>query len=888
MSNYKEFPTVEKENIYERQHSCKWYFDEAVDFYDYLVGEEGSKNSPLGRIKEAVGEHSFAYNADTKTNELSVGLYNKPDCVALDGSVFPLFLYDEKWLSGASKKESAMEVLVSDAEFERKKFEICKVLNTIDAIVDGLCNNNVDSTVLGLDSHIIGRETVLQWLYTGSSTVSVSKQEEDRAEVFYKQVLTWWLKGRVNNFMLSPSPMDKLTREQCLNAIAEVKVESDLKVDFINRVRSSFNATIKDIHDAFQRLNGFRKYAIGARLATDEMKDETRLSKVYALAKGILDFFLSVCVSYMRIDELQLPRAQFTEAKLSHANISHSNFASSDFSKVTIDNGNARDCDFSMSTLEGIQAQNADFTGALFSYANLAGGNYEGAVLSKAKIDSVSLGHLPSLEIMALGRKAGYPSFVQKEWPDEKLIEESKKSKEDVEKGLEVPFLKRLILISNECSGDKNGNDFILHNALDGFYGKYNDLMGLPINDGKALSCTKGTFAGIVTSIKDYNRTRGKDKPRVDEPSEPVCLRACTLDEALIPNADLSIVDLSNASLREAIMPQARMSYADARGANFGSADLFGVYAYESRFDSASFRDSLFGGGMFVGCNFNSANFDGATFLSACFLGKESGKFVKNYMKETKDYGYATNEKAPSISEPADINMQDMSPTDDDSRPTLLNSSFKNCNGTKAVFAAMDMSRSSFNSALLRSAAFLDCNATSTRFDEADLTFSIHHGVLYTRSSFKHSSFQEAKIASCDFTCCNMSNAKFLAGTLKQCVFHDASLKATNFSHSNVSHCIFRDTLVDGMMISGARFENCIFIGIDFTDIIGLSRATFTDCMFINCYCDGEKLTPKAGMAMEDVDADAYIAVPEKNFNLFARKGEGYSVFAHYTTKIFK
>ena len=114
MSNYKEFPTVEKENIYERQHSCKWYFDEAVDFYDYLVGEEGSKNSPLGRIKEAVGEHSFAYNADTKTNELSVGLYNKPDCVALDGSVFPLFLYDEKWLSGASKKESAMDVLVSE------------------------------------------------------------------------------------------------------------------------------------------------------------------------------------------------------------------------------------------------------------------------------------------------------------------------------------------------------------------------------------------------------------------------------------------------------------------------------------------------------------------------------------------------------------------------------------------------------------------------------------------------------------------------------------------------------------------------------------------------------------------------------------------------------
>lgn len=883
MSNYKEFPAVEKENIYERQHSCKWYFDEAVDFYDYLVGKEGAQEeSPLSRITKAVGEHSFEYNAETKTNELSVGLYIKPECEELKGSVFPLFLFDE---NAATKKEGAQEIPVSDAEFERKKFEICKVLNTIDAIVDGLCSNNVDSTVLGLDSHIIGRETVLQWLYTGSSNVTISKQEEDRAEVFYKQVLIWWLKGRQTNFMTPAAPMDKLTREQCLTAIDEVKVESDLKDNFILRVRSSFNATIKDIHDAFQRLNGFRKYAIGARLATDEMKDETRLSKVYALAKGILDFFLSVCVSYMRIDELQLPRAQFAEAKLSHANISHSNFASSDFSKVTIDNGNARDCDFSMSTLEGIQAQNADFTGTLFSYANLAGGNYEGAVLSKAKIDSVSLGHLPSLEIMALGRKAGYPSFGPGEWPNEKLIEESKKSKEDVEKGLEVPFLKRLILISNECSGDKNGNDFILHNALDGFYGKYNDLMGLPINDGKALSCTKGTFAGIVTSIKDYNRTRGKDKPRIDEPSEPVCLRACTLDEALIPNADLSIVDLSNASLREAIMPQARMSYADARGANFGSADLFGVYAYESRFDSASFRDSLFGGGMFVGCNFNSANFDGATFLSACFLGKESGHFVKNYMKETKDYTAVLMQGAPIISEPADINMQDMSPTDDDSRPTLLNSSFKNCNGTKAVFAAMDMSRSSFNAALFRSAAFLDCNATSTRFDESDLTFSIHHGVLYTRSSFKHSSFQEAKITSCDFTCCNMSNAKFLASTLKQCVFHDASLKATNFSHANISYSIFRDTLVDEMMVSGAHFENCIFIGIDFSRTIGLSRAHFEDCIFVDCSCDGEKLTRGSKEAPEDSDVESFISMQEKGVFLFAKKGEGDSVFAHYSSK---
>ena len=816
---------MEQENIYERQHSCKWYFDESVEFYDELTGigkREGVAN--LADLKEVLHKCGVTLNEndDNRAEVNLVGYVENPNAI-LNGSVFPFFLPK----TDKNKKKQG-EAIDPKKFFERMKFEVCKTLNTIDAIVTGLCGNNVDSHIVG--APVVGRETILKWLYTGQDGEEFGKQERDRATEFYRAMLTWYLYHEEEDPISAgegPTKLSKQRRKEYQEAIDKVRIEFEtdsLLNSFVARIRSSLKATIDQIHEAFQRLSGFRKYAIDADLATVDMLKKENLEKVLDLSRGILNFLLSVCASYMRIDHLQLPRADFNSARLGHANISDSNFASGNFKNANIVDGDARNCDFSMSTLEGIVASRADFTGALFSYSNLAGGRFDGAILSKTKLDSVALGKKTCAEILSLSSQIGYNKIPNSERPQEK------------EKTLFVAkdFLKNIAENRNERA------DLVFGERLKDSLASLQGVLDYQVNEGKKLSVCLDTYDQIREEAIQYNM-KHRDKS-VEVPARPIDLSGATIDDALIPNIDLSIVDLSAASACRSELFDAKMAYSKAAATNFREANLYGAFAYKSDFSNATFQRTSFGDATFVDCRMGATNFDGSTFIGTRFYGGSLEYFAIKDTQETL-YGDLGEVGAPKVSEPKDVAH---SGTKEYEGASLADASFKNINGTKAVFASIGLSRATFGGSLLRSAFFIDCDASSTIFDEADLTFSVHHGVMYTCSSFRGVSLQQAQLSFCDFTCCNFSRSKLLAADTANCVFRDGKFSRVTLSHSSFTNCVFRDCLFEDVLISNAVFHNCVFYQVDFTRFLELSRAKFDHCVFVDCKFAGMDLTPSS------------------------------------------
>lgn len=823
---------MDHENIYERQHSCKWYFDEALDAYDELIITEKTREEGGCRLLNDIGACVKSKNVyKTFSNPLKSEDGNQ-EHDPLDQSYFPLFLF-AKAPTPAEKAEDPNEL------FERKKFEICKTLNAIDSIVDRLCKNNVDNASVDSEGHVVGKETVLKWLYAGLGSEASNKQSIDRAREFIRQACLFW-----NDQCQGKVPVSDIEKK----CGTQIKEEDETRL--VANAKAAITKTITDAHEVYQKLNGFRKYSIRASLAKPEMKNAESLNKVQALADALLKALLACCVSYMRIDKLQLPRGVFANARMLFTNVSDSNFASANFDNANLENGSAKNCDFSMAFLRNVYGRSCDFTGSVFSYADLTNVNFDNANLSKTKIDSVQFGKKNSAELndilTDIENTANNHSYSDKENFGDNI--RGTKNKLPSSSGKKIADPKADAIVMAVKSNEGCFSSFHFADSLDrlaeaageqGF--KPQAFVDQLLQRGQNISADEKVYDEIRGYIRKLNQWLSDDEygnERRAELPDVVCLKGATVDDALFPDADLSLVDLSASSFQNTILDGLSLAFAKAGKANFRNAHMYGSFAYETDFSDSTFADALAGSSRFVACTGSSANLEGAAFQNSYFVGEKFKNYVRDLLKDIQPYPDRPDFVLPEPKEDTASSSSD--------KDTWAGASFKHANGTKSLFACVDLSRAVFEDSLFRSAIFFDCNASSTMWKHADLTFAVLCGVVYNKGSMKNISLQETLIYDCDFTCVNILGSKLLSSRIVQANFYDVNMQNCNLSHSYLSHCVFRDTLLGGTIFSNSLFENCIFKNIDFDGIIGLSRAQFVDCQFIDCRYNGAAIFNKS------------------------------------------
>ena len=846
--------TVENENTLERQHSCKWYFDEAKEIYDAIVKEkEGRLDARLSSLDETMGQFELL---DNKSEEYCCTIFKKLLDAMKDSSeediysIFPLFVMKIKEETKGSKDFKAQREL-----FEGKKFEICKTLNAIDCLISRLCSDNVDSSFQSNNGTVVGSETILNWLYTAASQGEKTIQEYDRETILLRQIVNWYAKQKSEKKETPNSEQEKhdlAYRAKNVQRFLLIFVSSTENGEFADKfgwnkeskdallaqVKQVITGTLNDIADAYKKLSGFRRYAIQVELATEDMKTESEINKLLSLAKAILDFLLSVCASYMRISALALPRGEFKGARLIHSNVSGSNFSNADFRYVNMSYAIAKDCDFSSASLCELKADNADFTQSLFSYADLSGADLSGATINQAKLDAVALGQYPLSVLREI-----YDKITKKEEPKKSNAERAFEKKfanvlPDADSGKKAKSeYKEAPNMSDEIQNitKENSNGGLLSkDVLEDLYNSYEKY-------GKALAemwnckyLSKEIYEDCLAQAFEIQAGADNNHKRL------VKLSGASIKNSMLPDSDLSLIEIDSAAFTESDLSGVTMAHTVATGAEFNGTNLAKAQAYQAKMENATFRNALLFGAEFVNCHMDGVNFDQANLSNVKMLNTDTTH--QNYISRAVEAVTVNEVKdIPQIKE--DWDEDTSTEVKDDT--TNRDNTFCNAIASRGQFFGCDFSRSAFRSATIRSSVWFDVNAQSTLWDSADLTYSILCGVLFNRSSLKGTSLQETKIYAVDFSCCNLSEAKMLGCTLDKVLFYDSNMNGVNLSHSAVRNTVFRQCLIERLNVSNTTFENCYFLDVDFGSCIALEKVKFINCVFDSCRFDGKLLSPK-------------------------------------------
>ena len=801
----------ETENSIERQHSCKWYFDEAKDVFDKRCEERKKYEVDLDKLlcnedseedKQFVDRQHFTTKKTNNTNFIK-------ELVCKDQqarSIFSLFVVK-------TNKDDTMCDGKETELFESKKFEICKALNAIDSIISRLCTKNADSEST-LNGKIVEPKTILKWLFTAASQGEKRAQERDRVNVVLYQVIDWYTRHklagakvkkdyaenigpRAQTLMKMFDPFSEKGREYAI----KYKWDDSCIEELSKTVKESLILTLNDMDEAYEKLNGFRRYAIRVELATDDMLKKENLNKLLSLAYAILNFLTNICMAYMRVNELQLPRAEFQRSRLIHSNISNSNFSNADFREVDITNGVAKNCDFSSASLTDVVARGADFSDSIFSYADLSGVQFSGAILNGVKMDSAYLGQDSTYSDVDADALKLIDSINELKIGDDNA--EHKKSDDDAQQ-------------------KKSDDNAALINA---------DCMKALADKDQTTTEKQKVSYGKDPSLdfdrKEYEKyIKGEKNTKY---SKLIKMNGASIKGSMLSDLDLSLIDATAASFNDSDLSSTTMAYSQFESTDFTQANLAGAKAYSANLKNASFVRALGYNAWFVDCNMESANFTGANLTNAKLINFADAGYIEKYVGEEQ---VETNEgplSLPCIKEDAQVVNQSKYNKDNTFRETTANRIF---------VAGCDMSCSVFNRAIFRNATLYDVNVQSTVWDDADLTYSLLCGVIFNRSSLRKMSLQEAKLYAVDFTCCNLSSVKMLGCVIDKANFNDSNLSDVNLSHSLIKNTVFRESPMTGMNMSKTKFVNCTFYRIHFGDCIGVSKAMFENCTFVECTTD--------------------------------------------------
>ena len=832
-------PTIENENIQERQHSCKWYFDEAVEVYNKIWGESGRLSVALKKL-DSFTENSIKLERNSLSDQ---GFINKHsnlyrELLMLEEnegatSIFPLFVREIKSDPSQLDDEKKKQEL-----FEKKKFEICKTLNAIDSIVSRLCSDNVDYAYRE-KNNIVGAETVLKWLYTSTAqgfdassakdsekeeTLSEQKretprQEYDRATVVLRQIVNWYKKQKEDQ----QKKLDQLYSNKTVEELLKLFDVSDepisgncfdwnndtCKEKLLPQIKETLGKTLDDVEETYKKLDGFRRYAIRYEMAKGNMRKEVELNKLLSLAYAILNFLLSICVAYMRINQLQLPRADFKGARLFHANISGSNFSNANFRHVSMPYAIAQNCDFSFATLRDARATNADFSKSLFSYADLSGADFSDATINHVKMDAVDIG-VYSVDQWNL--MLGYNSDSQdiKNKLGQAAVDAST-AKNKTER-----CFKNLVSELNALT-KKQDNSYLSSDSMGSLCtGEYKTYAESMVAELKALS----------VDFETYKKIQALASLAVKKAQ--VKLESASIKDSKLPDLNLSLVDMKFTSFNDSDLSGCKFAYSCAEGADFSRANMAGAKAYKAHFENTTFHQALLVNMLLVDCYMESVNFTNANLTNVHLL-NTSNKDQEYIRKTVKNKELSLTEGTISVPQVDDA-------ADPEQDVTInRNNTFYGVTASKIVIAGCDFARSTFDTAKFRSSILFDVDATSTVWDDADLMSSLVCGVVFNRSSMRRILLQESKIYGSDFSCCNLSEARLLSSTINKAVFYDSNLTKANLSHTKIYNTVFRASAADGLNVSYTEFENCLFLEIDFSTFVGLKNAKFKDCLFINC-----------------------------------------------------
>ncbi len=780
-----------------------------------------------------------------------------------------------RWRPSGSDEASEQEELRD--QYGINKVMLCKIMHLIDCIIIRISNNNIDPSILGETTDVRASRLGLIWLFCESKDPrELDVQDMNR---FYNLLLLQVSRDVSEETQNRDSTYNELKTISVYNQLKESlysgKTEEISQRElrgYLSAFKKTTKQLIREMFSVYDELLIYRDYLLSTNIVHVSKGIIEETEQILVLAETIKLIIIERFTTYVKIGNLNLSHSELPNGWFNRSELSDSNFVNSVFRHARFENAILRNCDLSICDMMYSVASSCDFTGCNFSFSNLSGMDLSEALLNNCQLgdalfrDVRTDSRLPCAEYFenSPNISPAYNDLCKERIKELEYLSQNKEALEDGHRRfIQNALLQRLTNASGEPGdlyyltvvADRSADSsarLTIGKSEDGYFNTVldasaeiisNEIIEPYVQYQRSRVISPELFAELqrIDNI-DINRDRESRLRRYGTIClHPAILRNASVSDAIMPRADLSHVDISDASFGRTDASSSVMHYTNAKNAFFRGANVSNASLFSSTFKSANFADANLIGTVFIDCDLFGVSFSKALMLNSVFINSEQKKpYLGRLLKKTSE-GIARMRSISNLVDSiddADVSARNMS---------LVESDWRDAQASNAHIIGMNMDRSHFDGADMKSATIFNCIARWSGFEKTDMSYGLLMGLSFHQSSMEGIQLSKARIFASEFSGCRLNGSTFIGSRCDKVIFYDADLRDSNFSHAQIYNCTFWDVNLCNTNMANAIFENVVFCSVDFTQCIGIDNATFINCVFLEVNAEDTAKSPSSG-----------------------------------------
>lgn len=754
-----------------------------------------------------------------------------------------------------------------------------KLVRFIESVINRICDNNIDKSVLSGDLYNQSIKAGFQLLYTKSTPrQSLDIRDEKRYLDYLKyQIITSKrfkdlpfdneevegafslvenqfaglsygadtnTKGLVEKILRKRSNFSQHLPEREAHVGSDVIQKESIQKDFICKYKEGMDALIKEFFEYYDDLIGYRDALIRSyQYSNNKQKNKAKAkatnedeNEVVSLEElKILDY-AEICkrvlidrfTSFVKIDKLNLGNSTLDKGWFNYSELTGGNFTHSSLRFVRMENATCRECDFSTCSFILADASNSDFSKSNFSYSDLTGMDLTECNFANAQMDAVVLRD-PNLDDY---NKYGFQLLLNYICDDDcdKYIEDRDQwFNEMKEVAQRMP---------NDCKNSATNDDSKMKKKEENIKKHYKLL-----RDGEAIK--EYVFREECGHVKDYSESCWSYSVNPNDKDTNLLLNGESLlrGSAQALNAQMKdfVLYREYHKLKEDFYKKikvARIEEAESiklekeeREKTSVAEDTNSNSSTDNGSSTKEIRERAYGK-----INFGVAKLDSASFNEVSMKGIDfSYVSMKNASFRNSDLSdgemYYTHAESVMFHK-TNLNKIDAYRShfsgSNFSEATLVNATLVNCE-----FAGCNFER----------ALMLNAIITNGSVEEVDNT-KIYLEHFLRKKEVEHSNVQQLleKVVELDAESidmnCNLKDCDFINAIANNTIVINVNMLRSKFNSASIRNAFFYNVLLHWGTFNDANFANSIFVGASFhqsdLESANFSRVRFFACEFSN------------------------------------------------------
>lgn len=758
--------------------------------------------------------------------------------------------------------EEEKENLATDLSSEFQMIQFCKNVRIMEDLINKICNNNIDKSIVKGERHFDSMKYGFIWLFcqkksTGDSSVYHNIDIRDKTR--YLDFIKYQIKASsktIKGGTQTSSEVDTIAFdiEKAFDNLhfSSRNPNDDTKLQQIDCFKDSVSELISSFFEVYSLLIEFRDNLFleeeirhwlieSKKIDPDDAEDKDCMptQEMVALSAVALRMLTDRFVSFVKINDLNFGNSTFDHAWFNYSELSDSNYAGSDLENVRIENAIIKNCDLSTCNFSEADVSGTDFTGSNFNYSNLTGVNFIESILNKCQFQSAVFRDL-NLD----GYKSSAAGLFMNDRGRMKVSAAANKAYNDIWGRGEAEekikdFINKITELYDNCicpSVEKSivaQNGLSLFNNIDDLFAVQSEKIFSTIQDYVVFHLSSVIPKVVIKEMakllekEDETGRRRREEFHGRVRLSPAILINASIKGSQMSGIDLSHVNMKNATFEDSDLSSAKLFYSKAKTTSFIRANLNHLKSCESDFSLASFSYAVANKAEFIDCNLYGTNWNYAILINALFL--NGSRELQAKLMDSSSGMHTTQYYLSSY----------LSIEDDRQKYVIdrfdYNSSFEDAYCEDEWQKNCSLGNSKFENSLLDNASFINISSDKSSFNKSSMKNILMGNCSFHLSDFIETDLRYAFLSFCSMGDSNLSKANATMAKIHYVEFSNANLSGINFTKATIKNCAFVSCNIDSMILHDAHFENCVFEDLKFIHLIGFHSVTYKNCVAINC-----------------------------------------------------